>query len=151
MPGGADPHPGRPNVEISQWEFYDLSCKARDDTEDQVLHDAVAAGKRIKAIFKEPTITPTEVQKEELGLKKAWGSPNGAMRRGWNGITISRQDFSSPGFTENLICAKNIAYIEIRSTLTASNWATTILCYLSGRLLVASIVPVRLCVLPKSK
>ena len=31
-----------------------------------------------------------EVQKELLGLKKTWGSPNGAMRRGWNGITISR-------------------------------------------------------------
>ena len=25
---------------------------------------------------------PTEVQKEKLGLRKAWGSPNGAMRRG---------------------------------------------------------------------
>ena len=59
-------------------------------TEDQCLHDAVAAGTRIGAIFKEPTVTPTEVQKELLGLKKTWGSPNGAMRRGWNGITISR-------------------------------------------------------------
>lgn len=27
---------------------------------------------------------------QEMGLKKAWGSPNGAMRRGWKGITISR-------------------------------------------------------------
>ena len=61
-----------------------------DSTEDQCLHDAVAAGTRIGAIFKEPTVTPTEVQKELLGLKKTWGSPNGAMRRGWNGITISR-------------------------------------------------------------
>ena len=49
---------------------------------------ALDAGKRVRAIFKEPTITPTEVQKKLLGLKKAWGSPNGAMRRGWNGITI---------------------------------------------------------------
>lgn len=63
----------------------------------QVLHDAVSAGKRIGAIFKEPTITPTEVQKEELGLKKAWGSPNGAMRRGWNGITISRDTIMIDG------------------------------------------------------
>lgn len=47
-----------------------------------------AAGADLKAIFKEPTITPTEIQKKELGLKQAWGSPNGAMRRGWNGITI---------------------------------------------------------------
>lgn len=75
----------KPHIDIRNWDFYDLSCISRDNTEDQVLHDAVAAGARTKAIFKEPTITPTEVQKEELGLKKAWGSPNGAMRRGWNG------------------------------------------------------------------
>jgi len=54
------------------------------------LHDAVAAGKRLKAIFKEPTITPTAEQKQKFGLKKMFGSPNGAMRKGWNGVTISR-------------------------------------------------------------
>jgi len=32
-----------------------------------------------------------------MGLKKAWGSPNGAMRRGWNGITISRDTIHIPG------------------------------------------------------
>ncbi len=79
-----------PNLDISDWQFYDLSCKHRDETQDQVLKDIVAAGKKIKAIFKEPTITPTEEQKKEMGLSKAWGSPNGVMRKGWNGITISR-------------------------------------------------------------
>eukprot|EP00670_Eutreptiella_braarudii_P007241 CAMPEP_0174291030 /NCGR_PEP_ID=MMETSP0809-20121228/30848_1 /TAXON_ID=73025 ORGANISM="Eutreptiella gymnastica-like, Strain CCMP1594" /NCGR_SAMPLE_ID=MMETSP0809 /ASSEMBLY_ACC=CAM_ASM_000658 /LENGTH=454 /DNA_ID=CAMNT_0015390133 /DNA_START=188 /DNA_END=1552 /DNA_ORIENTATION=+ len=86
-----------PHIDTSRWEFYDLSCKVRDDTEDQVLRDAVEAGKRIGAIFKEPTITPTEIQKQKLGLKKAWGSPNGAMRRGWNGITISRDTIHIEG------------------------------------------------------
>eukprot|EP00928_Gymnodinium_smaydae_P078174 TRINITY_DN6187_c0_g2_i3.p1 TRINITY_DN6187_c0_g2~~TRINITY_DN6187_c0_g2_i3.p1 ORF type:complete len:532 (-),score=167.81 TRINITY_DN6187_c0_g2_i3:75-1610(-) len=86
-----------PYADTSKWEYYDLSCKARDDSEDKVLHDAVAAGKRIGAIFKEPTITPTAVQQKEMGLKKAWGSPNGAMRRGWNGITISRDTIHIPG------------------------------------------------------
>jgi isocitrate dehydrogenase len=86
-----------PFADTSKWEFYDLSCKARDDTEDQCLRDAVSAGKRLCAIFKEPTITPTEVQKKSMGLKKAWGSPNGAMRRGWNGITISRDTIHIPG------------------------------------------------------
>jgi hypothetical protein len=57
-------------VDTKSWEFYDLSCKSRDDTEDQVLKDAVAAGSRVGAIFKEPTITPTEEQKKKLGLKK---------------------------------------------------------------------------------
>lgn len=32
-----------------------------------------------------------------MGLKKAWGSPNGAMRKGWNGITISRDTIQIPG------------------------------------------------------
>ena len=88
-----------PNVDISQWEFYDLSCKSRDDTEDQVLRDVIEAGKRIGSIFKEPTVTPTAEQKERLGLRKAWGSPNGAMRRGWRGITISRDTIHITGKT----------------------------------------------------
>jgi len=86
-----------PHVDTSAWEYYDLSCVSRDDTEDKCLRDAVAAGVRIKAIFKEPTVTPTEVQKKQLGLKKTWGSPNGAMRRGWDGITISRDTIMIEG------------------------------------------------------
>jgi isocitrate dehydrogenase len=79
------------------WQYYDLSCKHRDDTNDQVLKDAVAAGATIGAIFKEPTITPSALQVKEMGLKKALGSPNGAMRRGWNGITISRDTIHIEG------------------------------------------------------
>jgi isocitrate dehydrogenase len=86
-----------PHIDTTAWEFYDLSCVSRDDTEDKVLHDAVESGARIGAIFKEPTVTPTEVQKEKLGLRKSWGSPNGAMRRGWNGITISRDTIHIDG------------------------------------------------------
>ncbi len=86
-----------PYFDISNWEHFDLSCKVRDETNDQVLHDAVAAGKKIGAIFKEPTITPSAIQVKEMGLKKAFGSPNGAMRRGWNGITISRDTIHIDG------------------------------------------------------
>ncbi|KAL3816553.1 hypothetical protein ACHAXA_011852 [Cyclostephanos tholiformis] len=86
-----------PHFDLSAWETYDLSCKSRDDTNDQVLKDAVDAGKRIGAIFKEPTITPSAIQVQEMGLKKAWGSPNGAMRKGWNGITISRDTIHIEG------------------------------------------------------
>lgn len=87
----------RPHFDITNWEYFDLSCRARDNTEDQVLHDAVASGKRLGSIFKEPTITPTAVQVKEMGLKKPWGSPNGAMRRGWNGISISRDTIHIEG------------------------------------------------------
>lgn len=86
-----------PHVDTSKWEFYDLRAKNRDDTEDQVLRDVITAGARLKAIFKEPTITPTADQVVRLGLKKPWGSPNGAMRRGWNGITISRDTIHIDG------------------------------------------------------
>jgi isocitrate dehydrogenase len=86
-----------PFFDTSTWETFDLSCNARDDTDDKVLHDAVEAGARIGAIFKEPTITPTAVQVKELGLSKSFGSPNGAMRKGWNGITISRDTIHIEG------------------------------------------------------
>jgi isocitrate dehydrogenase len=86
-----------PHVDTSAWEFFDLRAKNRDDTEDRVLRDVIAAGARLKSIFKEPTITPTADQVKRLGLKKAWGSPNGAMRRGWNGITISRDTIHIDG------------------------------------------------------
>ena len=80
-----------------KWERYDLSCISRDETDDQVLHDAVEAGKRVGAIFKEPTITPSAKQVKEMGLSKPYGSPNGAMRKGWNGITISRDTIHLEG------------------------------------------------------
>jgi hypothetical protein len=65
-----------PYFDLSAWERYDLSCTARDASNDQVLHDAVDAGKRIGAVFKEPTITPTAEQKKEMGLTQSLGSPN---------------------------------------------------------------------------
>jgi isocitrate dehydrogenase len=86
-----------PYLDTSQWEYFDLSVKNRDKTGDKVLHDAVEAGARIGAIFKEPTITPTSDQREEMGLKHVLGSPNGAMRRGWNGFTISRDTIMIEG------------------------------------------------------
>jgi isocitrate dehydrogenase len=114
----------KPYFSTDEWETFDLSCKARDESDDKVLHDAVEAGKRVGAIFKEPTITPSALQVKEMGLSKAFGSPNGAMRRydfnscflflliriiiltfirfvlltrGWNGITISRDTIHIKG------------------------------------------------------
>jgi len=63
----------KPHMDISAWEWYDMSCKSRDVTDDKVLKDAVEAGKRIGSIFKEPTITPSALQAKEMSLKKQWG------------------------------------------------------------------------------
>ena len=86
-----------PFVTTDAWEVFDCSCKNRDNTNDKVLHDAVASGSKTCAIFKEPTVTPTGEQVQAYGLSKALPSPNGAMRRGWNGITISRDTIHIPG------------------------------------------------------
>jgi isocitrate dehydrogenase len=87
----------KPYLDISNWDFYDLSCKSRDNTNDKVLQDAIKQGAKIGAIYKEPTITPNEQQRIEFGLKNSLPSPNGVMRRGWNGITISRDTIHIPG------------------------------------------------------
>lgn len=95
-----------PYVDTGAWRYFDLSVKHRDDTGDQVLTDAIAAGAEVKAIFKEPTITPTAEQKEQMGLKNTLGSPNGKMRQGWNGYAISRDTIMIPGLKfgyENLV------------------------------------------------
>lgn len=105
-------------MDINTWEFFDLSCKARDDTNDQVLKDAVTAGKRVCSIFKEPTITPTAQQVKSLGLRKAWGSPNGAMRRGWNGITISRDTIHIEGVKLGF---ERPVLFEVPSSLTSTS------------------------------
>jgi isocitrate dehydrogenase len=86
-----------PYVDTAAWQVFDLSCKHRDATKDQVLKDIIGAGSKVGAIFKEPTITPTADQAKEMGLSKAWGSPNGALRRGWNGFAISRDTIHVPG------------------------------------------------------
>ena len=41
-----------PYFDTNKWERFDLSCKSRDESNDQVLADAVEAGKRVGAIFK---------------------------------------------------------------------------------------------------
>jgi isocitrate dehydrogenase len=51
----------------------------------------------VGSVFKEPTITPSALQVKEFGLSKGLPSPNGAMRRGWNGITISRDTIHIEG------------------------------------------------------
>ena len=87
----------KPNFDISNWQFFDLSCAERDKTDDAVLKDSITAGAKIGAIFKEPTITPTGEQAKEMGLKNPLGSPNGKMRAGWNGYAISRDTIHIPG------------------------------------------------------
>lgn len=91
-----------PYLDTSKWQFFDLSCKSRDESDDGVLKAAIDAGTAIGAIFKEPTITPTADQMKAMGLKKPLGSPNGKMRAGWNGYAIDRDTITVKGLESQM-------------------------------------------------
>ena len=61
-------------------EYYDLSMKSRDDTNDQITIDSANAIKKVGVGIKCATITPDEARVEEFSLKKMWRSPNGTIR-----------------------------------------------------------------------
>ena len=61
-------------------KYFDLSVQNRDETEDQVTHDAANAIKEHGVGVKCATITPDERRVEEFKLKKMWKSPNGTIR-----------------------------------------------------------------------
>jgi len=61
-------------------EYYDLSMKSRDDTNDQITIDCAKAIKKNGVGIKCATITPDEARVEEFKLKKMWRSPNGTIR-----------------------------------------------------------------------
>lgn len=99
-----------PYLDISAWQTFDLSCRRRDETKDQVLKDAITAGAACGAIFKEPTITPNADQAKAMGLSKAWGSPNGVMRAGWNGFSIDRDTISVQGLESQMGYKKPVLF-----------------------------------------
>lgn len=91
-----------PYIDTRNWQVFDLSCASRDASDDKVLADAIDAGTQVGAIFKEPTITPTADQMKEMGLKKPLGSPNGKMRKAWNGFSIDRDTIIIPGLESQM-------------------------------------------------
>ena len=78
-------------------EYYDLSMKNRDDTNDQITIDCAKAIKKNGVGIKCATITADETRLEEFKLKKMWRSPNGTIRNIIGGTV----------FREPIIC-KNI-------------------------------------------
>jgi isocitrate dehydrogenase len=78
-------------------KYYDLSIQSRDETEDQITHDAANAIKEHGVGVKCATITPDEARVEEFSLKKMWRSPNGTIRNILGGTV----------FREPIIC-KNV-------------------------------------------
>ena len=71
-------------------DYYDLGLEHRDNTNDQVTHDAAQAIKKHHVGVKCATITPSIAQVEEFGLKQAWRSPNGTIRGELDGTVFRK-------------------------------------------------------------
>ncbi|MBQ1891371.1 MAG: NADP-dependent isocitrate dehydrogenase [Firmicutes bacterium] len=69
-------------------EYYDLSLRHRDDTDDMVTVDAAEATKRLKVAVKCATITPNAQRQKEYDLKKLWKSPNATIRAALDGTVF---------------------------------------------------------------
>ena len=86
----------KPYIDLNT-EYYDLSLPHRDETADQVTHDAAAAIKRHHVGVKCATITPNAKRMEEYKLHQMWKSPNGTIRAALDGTV-----FRAPIVTERI-------------------------------------------------
>lgn len=68
-----------PFVELKE-EYYDLSIRSRDETEDQVTVDSALATKKYGVAVKCATITANLERMKEFNLKKMYKSPNATIR-----------------------------------------------------------------------
>ncbi|MGI6361854.1 MAG: NADP-dependent isocitrate dehydrogenase [Bacillota bacterium] len=69
-------------------DYYDLSLKERDRTNDQITIDSALATKKHKVAVKCATITPNAQRMTEYNLKEMWKSPNGTIRTILNGTVF---------------------------------------------------------------
>lgn len=87
----------QPYVDLNT-EYFDLGLKNRDATDDAVTIESAEAAKKYGVAVKCATITPNAQRVEEYGLKKAWASPNGTIRRILDG-TVFRAPIIVKGIT----------------------------------------------------
>ncbi|KAB8342923.1 hypothetical protein FH972_022520 [Carpinus fangiana] len=94
-------------------KYYDLGLPYRDETDDQVTHDAAAAIKQYGVGVKCATITPDEARVKEFKLKKMWLSPNGTIRNILGGtvfrepIVIPKIPRLVPGWKKSIIIGRH--------------------------------------------
>jgi isocitrate dehydrogenase len=103
-------------------EYYDLSMKNRDNTNDQITVDCANAIKKNGVGIKCATITPDEGRVEEFDLKKMWRSPNGTIRNIIGG-TVFREPIICknipklvPSWTDPLIIGRHAFGDQYRAT-----------------------------------
>ncbi len=71
-------------------EYYDLSLKARDDTDDRITHEAAQAVRRLGVGVKCATITSNAARMTEYNLKRLTPSPNGIIRAELDGTVFRK-------------------------------------------------------------
>lgn len=79
----------RPFVDLKV-EYYDLGLANRDETNDQVTHDAALATKKYGVAVKCATITPNADRMTEYNLKQQWKSPNATIRAALDGTVFRK-------------------------------------------------------------
>ena len=103
-------------------EYYDLSIKSRDKTNDQITIDCANAIKKNNVGIKCATITPDDRRVKEFSLKKMWRSPNGTIRNIIGG-TVFREPIICknipklvPSWTDPLIIGRHAFGDQYRAT-----------------------------------
>ena len=81
-------------------KYFDLSLKARDESDDGITVQAAEAIREYDVGVKCATITPDAERVKEYNLKKAWPSPNGTIRGILDGTV-----FRKPIMTKNILPA----------------------------------------------
>ena len=103
-------------------KYYDLSIESRDETDDQITHDAAHATKEHGVAVKCATITPDEQRVEEFNLKKMWKSPNGTIRNILGGvvfrepIVIDNVPRLVPGWTQPVVVGRHAFGDQYKAT-----------------------------------
>ena len=69
-------------------DYYDLSIRNWDNTDDQVTIDSAEAARRHGVAVKCATITPNLERIREYNLKKMWKSPNATIRSALDGTVF---------------------------------------------------------------
>ena len=69
-------------------EYYDLSLKKRDETNDRITVEAAEAAKRLGVAVKCATITPNAARVKEYDLHAMYKSPNATIRAALDGTVF---------------------------------------------------------------
>jgi isocitrate dehydrogenase len=93
-----------PFVELN-CDYYDLALKNRDDTNDEITHQAAEAIKKHRVGVKCATITSNAARQKEYDLKRLTPSPNGIIRAALDG-TVFRKPVAVKNVPATVSCWK---------------------------------------------